>query len=1314
MPALPAELEAQPTEAGSWHLPDPKDTKFTPGEEIEVRPPEDTAPAEERTKAAEPSPSQATTQGLTPEDELLNLVKTMMGDQEVVSAPQSPEDMVALLERIEDGEEGLANTQTGAILALQSLAEERAAIEVERAEEGEVSGTAPTDKMPQGQPSEYVRDMLQQLESEEGSDTAVSSDTAAIDPRVEELARRFQETEDEVRALRQMLREGRISDTDFQAQLRSLMIMDDDQVWWVMGQDDDRWYKFVNNEWTAATPPRLSPSSRTMTFSTDQIIAEDRPATGADRAHDIRIDENNMPLPRQVAVTDPNATVVGSSYLSDVHPSTATTMPTPTLVNPAADATVPIAQPINYGQGTAIPGLGDAAPLEPGTREDAARRAARQNANRALIIAAVGIGLLLALIGGFIWFASNAFYNNIVNDYEPQLAALANFQPEFQTVTLQDYEGRTIATLSQGGNERITVPLDAINPDAIHAVLSLEDPDFYGEGAWGFGETLNAFFVSLTGNSVRNPEPSIAQQVARRFVLGNTNTNQATSSVEELVIAGELSRRYTRNQILELYLNEVFFGNQSYGIEAASRFYFAKNAADLNLPEAALIAGLIADPVTYDPVANREISFARMEEVLARMVAVGCLDMQHGNVGRYCVTQDDREEPRTVLDNAIVRTADYLPRRTTGRYAHFVQLVRQQLEAAFPNLYTTGYVVRTTLVPELQDRAEQAISRALDGSLAGSGATTGAIVVLDPRSGAVRVYVGSHDYNDREQQGENDYARLYHAPGQTIMPMLYAAALDGSDRNGNGVIDANEYLTTASITWDVPGQYPLPDGSALNVPSKNRGVFYGPVPVRSALANGYTGAATDVYQLVGDARFADTANRMGRLFTRTNPQMSWLTAIGETPVRLIDMVAAYGTIANGGTFFPPYTIEAISDRSGNVIEIPDVLRGDGERAISPQVAYLLQSMLSDNASRNPQVYPANHQLAINSLPRQNFVGALDGTSEGARDLWSLGFATNAVTGVWLGRPDGNGVPNQTGLTAAAPIWNEVMSLVTRSQPTNPPREFQNPGSVGPQTICPDTGSPTGQCPSPLRSDLFAAARPPQEAALTASVMVNSWTRQRINGFCPDTQDGVPIVAANISNQNAVAWLRSPQGRPFAQRIGLNENFSSLPIAECDQNTVLPQVNITSPVQGQEVIGNVTVQGQVNAPANFNRYQLEIAPAGAQNFQMLPGFPQQTQQPNPNSILGTWDTTRIPNGQYQLRLSVVAADGGYMNRQVIVNVNNPPPTPTPTPSPTVTPMGIATLPGIVPTTDFGFTPLPFDTPAFGNMGGPTPTFTPDIF
>jgi hypothetical protein len=439
-----------------------------------------------------------------------------------------------------------------------------------------------------------------------------------------------------------------------------------------------------------------------------------------------------------------------------------------------------------------------------------------------------------------------------------------------------------------------------------------------------------------------------------------------------------------------------------------------------------------------------------------------------------------------------------------------------------------------------------------------------------------------------------------------------------------------------------------------------------------------------------------------------------LSAIGETPVRLIDMVAAYGTISNGGTFFPPYTIEAISDRAGNVVEIPDVLRGEGERAISPQIAYLLQSVMSDNASRNPQVYPANHALAVSNLPRQNFVGALDGTSEGARDLWSVGFASNAVVGVWLGRPDGNGIPNQTGLTAAAPIWNEVMSLVTRSQPTNPPREFQNPGSVGPQTICPDTGSPVGQCPSPLRSDLFAAARPPQDAALTTSIMVNSWTRQRVNGFCPDTQDGVPIVAATITNQNAVAWLRSAQGRPYAQRIGLTENFASLPIAECDQNSVLPQVNLTSPVQGQEVIGNITVQGQVNAPANFNRYQLEVAPAGTQNFRMLPGFPQSAQQPNPSSILGTWDTTTLPNGQYQLRLSVIANDGGYLNRQVIVNVNNPPPTPTPTPTPTITPIGIATLPGVIPTTSFGFTPLPFDTPAFGNMGGPTPTFTPDIF
>lgn len=1307
VPALPKDLAEEPASSGAWHLPAPQDTPFSPEEEIEIRTPEDDL-WDAAVNAEIETPTALTrivsTQALTPEDELLALATEIMGEEEAasLSTPQTPEDFIALLERIEEPESNLGGV-TGSLFAISSLEGEEAAAQAESTQAQQ--STQPQDAVDAPAASSpndsYYQRQLAQLDLE--SDLPAASATvpvpAPLDARTEQLARRFAMVEQEVRTLQRMQRNGDITRDELIEQVQDLMILDDDQVYWSFGPDTEQWHKYINGEWRIAEPPRLS-EGESLRFATDQILDES-PRTSvstselfAEDPSSIRLDENNMPLPRQVSRVDPEATVVGESAFADFRTIQSSGVQ-PTIQNPAI---MEEAQPAGYGS---MGGYGVApAPLEdsqvgvlsPDDRLTTSVEQRPNNALRWLILTAGALALFAVILGGIVIFAANAWYNSTIERYEAQIAALANYRPEFQTITIQDYEGNTIATLSQGGNERINVRLSDINPLMVHAVVSKENPTFYQDPEWGFMETFNGFWVSLRGGLVENPNPSIPQQIARRFVLNTANTGSTTSSIEEMAIAGEISKRYSKERLLELYLNEIFLGNQSFGVEAASRFYFRTRSTNLNLPQAAMLAAMIDDPVVFDPVVNRDPTFARMHEVMRRMAEVGCLNTTHA--GRVCVTPQDVNAPTTIRDTSVVEAARYNVRASTENYPHFVAVVRQQLEAVYPNLYTTGLIVRTTLVPQIQDRVERSLRSQLE-RVEGSGVTTGAAVYLDPKTGAVRAYVGSPNYSDDENQGRSDYARLYHAPGETILPILYAAALDGADRNGNGALDGNEYLTPASIVWDVPSQYGLPDnpGTPVNVPSQN-GVYYGPVSVRAALQSGYNAAAVDAFNAVGDAKFAATANAMGTLFERSNPTISWLSAIGETPVRLVDMVAAYGTLSNNGVYHTPYVIEALTDPDGNVVEVPEVLRPPAQRAISPQVAYVISNMLSDDAARNTAVYPRGSALTLSGFPAQNYIAAASGTSEGTRDLWTVGYSTNAVVGVWLGRPDGNSMQRVSGFTAAAPVWNEIMALVVRSQPTNPVREFTNPGGIDVTSICPDTGASTGNCPSPARSEIFVSGRPPLQQGIVQQISVNTWTRQTVNQYCPNSDDMMNITIANVGNSFALTWLQSPQGRPYAQRIGLPENFAVPPLPACDVNTVVPQAAITSPVQGQEVIGSVSVLGQVNAPPNFSRYQLEVA-QGTQgdNFRMLPGFPQTVQQPNPNSVLGTWDTTQFPNGQYRLRLVVIAQDGGFVYRTVTVNVNNPLPTATPTPTPTATVQ-------ILPTLDAGFTPLPFDVTPFG--------------
>ncbi len=1306
VPTLPRDLDAN--QPGGWHVPQPQDTTISPEDVSEiVAPTEDqvSAPTEDKVAPA----GEAETQ---PGD-------VLPFDGAVTAAPSPEPEASTALEPVEEDEDD--SFSMSELVALASLVDHVPSVEVQPARSvpassqlaEPVAGTsdsddaldaaayarrelerlqappttsqpsvavaaaepAPQDAQPSAEPSvqptgvvspqEYARQQLALLGA-----AAQPAQSPAAPAGTPPLADKFRRAEDNIRALRQQYQQGQITRDQFQADLRREMVLDDNSVWWMMGVESDRWYRHENNQWIPATPP---------TGGGAAIVPTDADSEGDRTVPTSPV--TNQWVPRQVPVRDPDFTVpnTGGIYLDNDY--SADTMPMATIPSAViSGATVPnpAIQQSQY-ESVAAPMAAEQAPVydvetaSPAYEEAVARQ--RQSTVRTVAIIAAIIAALLFLLAGVGAIGIVIYYNSLASPYRDAIAGLASYQPQFRTARILAADGSLIAELtSPQGGARDVIDLSNVAPEFVSAVVSAENERFFQDPGWDPVAIVRAFAQNLTSGQVESGASTITQQIARNLILQDT-TVSPTRKLQEIVIAAEIARRYDKNFILQLYLNEVFFGNQSYGVEAASKFYFGHGAADLNLPEAAMLAGLIQAPAAYDPVINRQAAFDRMEFVLNRMATVGCLQFSFAPYDKqpFCVTKADVSSSRTIFQKAQIVSRDYHPRTFTVKYPHFVNFVQQQIENNFgtSEMYRRGFEIRTTLNPRIQDTAQNALEAQVK-ALVGNGINTGTVMVTDPRDGAIRAMVGSPDFSDNAADGQINYAFTWQQPGSSIKIVEYTGALEGVNRNGT-----NDYLTTASILWDVPTTFQNPDYSPVNY-DRN---FHGPVTVRTALANSYNVPAVKVLNYVGLDKFVDVAQRIGLRFL---PEATFglSSALGANEVRLYDMMQAYGTFANNGTRVPLYSITAIKDASGAAVDLP--ARPQPALAVQPQVAFLIQSILSDNEARTP-AFGANSPLNVNGYP--GLVAAKTGTSNDNRDLWTMGFSSNVVVGVWLGRVDNAPTNNTSGL-AAAPVWNAVMSAAL--QGLNP-QPFAPPPGIVQQQICSDTGTvydPNVPC-TVVRTDYFIQSElpPPASQGFVQTVPVDTWTGLRANQFCPDSV--VTQTFVNINDPSAVAWLNTPQGLSYAQSIRLPIPPKAAPTGECTTSTILPQVHFTGPANGQQLTGAVQFTGIVSGP-NFDHYQIELSPATSPDaFQVI----VQPIRSQANGNLATWDTTTVPNGAYRLRLSAFATDGGYRYATIDIGVNNLIPT---QPPPTLPPL-------VVPTSAPGSTTIPFS-----NQLAPTPT------
>ncbi len=850
---------------------------------------------------------------------------------------------------------------------------------------------------------------------------------------------------------------------------------------------------------------------------------------------------------------------------------------------------------------------------------------------------------------------------------------------------------------------RTYVPLSKISPYVLAATIATEDKNFYSHPGFDPLAILRAFWQNYQneGETVSGAS-TITQQLARNLLFSPEERVEQSyqRKVREALAAAEITRRYSKDEILELYLNEFFYGNRAYGIEAAAETYFNTTADKLTFSQAAFLAGLPQAPGVYDIFTNREATLKRLQQALVLTYEAskeqGCIRVSN-NPQPICI---DSATALAAYDE--IQKYSFNPPQAIMRYPHWVTFVQSQLEALYDaqTIYKSGFTIHTTLDPDLQEEAQRIVSTQVE-NLAANHATNGALTAIKPSTGEILALVGSADFNNEDIQGQVNMATSpTRQPGSSIKPFTYLAAFEKG-------------WTPATLIWDVPSEFP-PSGKADDprapyVPVNYDGRFHGPVTVRAALANSYNVPAVKTLQYAGIFDDPNTpqheglvgmAKRLGiTSLTRDDYGMSLTLGGGE--VSLLEMTSAYGAIANGGLRFAPYAITKIQDLTGKVVYEHTV---SSEQAIRPEHAYLISSILSDNNARAPMFGP-NSVLALPFT-----AAAKTGTTNDFRDNWTLGYTPDLVTGVWVGNADYTPMVNTTGLTGAAPIWAEFMQVAVPKLTGNNPTAFFRPATIVDRVICAISGAePSQWCPE-QRSEVFAADQLPlpREQDLWTKVLFDTYTNLRASVACGNFSK--EDFAINVTDPWAIAWIQSnPDGQAWAEKMGFEKPFRFVPSRDCTANDPRTSLAISSPSEGQAISVNpLDIFGQADATADFKSYTLSY---GMGNDPVEWKVLKESNQPiNQAEKLYTWNLTEafpegIPSGVVTVKLEVFSIRDTSAVIKVHINLQVPTPTPTPTSTPTETP-----TPTLTPTSTL--TPTETLTPTQEPSATVTPTLTPE--
>lgn len=585
-----------------------------------------------------------------------------------------------------------------------------------------------------------------------------------------------------------------------------------------------------------------------------------------------------------------------------------------------------------------------------------------------------------------------------------------------ESTKIYDRTGNALLYDVHGAMRRTEVPFEEISRHIRNATVAIEDDTFYSHKGVRPRAFLRALLANLQTGSFSQGGSTITQQVIKNTLL--TNDKTPIRKMKEWVLAIKLEKIATKDQILNIYLNETSYGGTIYGVEEATQYFFGKPAKDVTVAEAAYVAALPQAPTRYSPYgSHRDELEARKNHVLFRMKELGYI-----NDSEYASAQSEQVKFREEAEAGI-------------KAPHFVFFVREYLEEKYgaDTVANGGLKVITTLDWELQEKAEEVVKNHAPTMEANFNATNQGMVAVDPKSGQILTMVGSRGYFDESIDGKVNVAIAKRQPGSSFKPFVYATAFEKGYTPETVVYDAETQFSTACSPSDISNGEP-----PCYSPSNYDGLFKGPMKLRDALAQSQNVPAVKTLYLAGIPESIETARDMG-ISTLADANRYGLTLVlGGGEVTLLEMTSAYGVFANDGLRNPATGILSVEDGRGRVLEQYEKKE---VRAIDSQIARLISNILSDNVARTPE-FGANSPLYF---PQAN-VADKTGTTNDFRDVWIVGYTPGISVGAWAGNNNNTPMERKIAAFIIAPMWHEFMNYALEKYPSDDfPAPIPEPG-----------------------------------------------------------------------------------------------------------------------------------------------------------------------------------------------------------------------------------------------------------------------------
>jgi 1A family penicillin-binding protein len=664
---------------------------------------------------------------------------------------------------------------------------------------------------------------------------------------------------------------------------------------------------------------------------------------------------------------------------------------------------------------------------------------------------AIAIVLLLSMVGG-----GFGVYALVFKDLpSPQQLAL---QDQIVTTRILDRNGEVLFKIYEDENRTI-VKLDKIPRSLINATVAIEDKNFYHHHGFSVRGIVRAAIANSKDQTIQQGGSTITQQLIKNRLLTSEKTFQR--KVREIVLSVMAEFTYSKDEILEMYFNQVAYGGSTYGVEEASERYFGKSVTELNLAESALLAGLPQAPSVYSPFGPEpETAKFRQQEVLGRMVDDGYITQQEA-------------------DDALAQELTFRTDSIDIKAPHFVMYIRKLLAEQYGEEIVNqgGLEVLTTLDLPLQEASQKAVTAEVE-KLTSLHVSNGAALVTNPQTGEILAMVGSTNYFDFAHDGEVNVTIRPRQPGSSIKPLTYATAMERG-KTPNTIID------DSPITYHTAGSPPYS-------PKNYDGKFHGKVTLRESLGSSYNIPAVKTLAEVGIDSVIDKGTQMGIGTWQDRRRFGLSLTLGGGEVLMTDMAELYGTFANNGATVDLNPILEVKNYKGETLyRNTCVLDNKGcpkRQTLNPLVAYQITDILKDNKARTPAFGPRS----VLYIPNQE-VAVKTGTTNNLRDNWTIGYTTDRLAAVWVGNNDSTSMSYvASGITGASPIWNNIIRLTLSDEH---PHKFATPSGMIKVQVCTATGTlPCQGCPA-VSDALFAPGTEPTKQCSPTWFQKNPTTGQ---------------------------------------------------------------------------------------------------------------------------------------------------------------------------------------------------------------------------